>query len=278
VHGTNFVAPPARAPAVVSVHDLSFVKFPGLCQEATLAYEPAIRAALARGASVHADSDFVADEVREHYSLPPERVVRVYPGITPMTAGAAARGHTLAGSACYVLFVGTVEPRKNLPALVRAFDIVAPAHPDVHLVVAGAAGWGLAEFEAAVSIATAHERVHWLRYVDDRDRADLLAGAVALAYPSLYEGFGLPPLEAMSAGTPVVTTTAGAIPEAVDGAALLVDPADDDALAHALDQILGDASLRDQLVAAGRSRVETFSWTDATEQFVAMYRRLAERA
>ena len=134
----------------------------------------------------------------------PERVVRVYPGVPGTQGGDPASGRRLAGADRYVLAMGTIEPRKNLPMLVRAFDAAAEDDPELALVVAGAAGWGVDAFDESLARAHHRGRVRRLGYVSDGQRRDLLAGAAVLAYPSRYEGFGFPPLEAMAAGVPVV--------------------------------------------------------------------------
>jgi glycosyltransferase involved in cell wall biosynthesis len=275
VHATNFVAPPSRAPIVVTVHDLAFAHSPELCRPETLSYEPLLRQAIARGALVHAVSDFVAAEVRDYFNLPEHRVVRVYAGIAATGNGDAAAGRELAGGASYILAIGTVEPRKNLPTLVRAFDRVAADDDGVMLVVAGPDGWGTQPFADAVAGARFGARIRRLGYVTNAQRSDLLAGASVLAYPSLYEGFGHPPFEAMAAGVPVVTARAGALPEAVGDAAVLVDPTDVDALADALSRVLTDPVLRAQLVARGHERVQEFSWPRAVDEIVALYRQVS---
>jgi glycosyltransferase involved in cell wall biosynthesis len=276
VHSPNFVAPPARAPVIVSVHDVAFVHSPELCRPEAAALVPLLRRAIARGVVIHTGSDFVAAEIRDLFDLPAERVVRVYSGIagSPIT-GDPKGGHALVGGDRYVLALGTVEPRKGLPGLVRAFDALAADDPDVRLVVAGADGWGVEAYDAAVAAARHADRIVRLGYVGEQQRVDLLAGAGALAYPSLYEGFGHPPFEAMRAGVPVVTTRAGSLPEVVGDAALFVDVGDDDALAGALQRVLTDDALRADLVTRGRARVEQFPWSRATGDFVALYRRVA---
>jgi glycosyltransferase involved in cell wall biosynthesis len=271
VHALNFVAPPARVPVIVMVHDLTFVRFPELCTPDTLRYPDAIRRALARGAHLHVPSDFVADEVRDEFGLEPDRVTRIYSGLAPTGGGDADAGRRRAGASRYVLALGTVEPRKNLPRLVAAFDTLASEDPEARLVVAGPDGWGTGAFTEAVAHAHHRHRVHRLGWVDPKDRRDLLAGAAAFAYPSLYEGFGIPPLEAMAAGTPVVAARAGAIPEIVGDAAELVDPHDADALAAALHRVLNDAAHRARLVALGTERAARFTWTQAAAEAVALY-------
>jgi glycosyltransferase involved in cell wall biosynthesis len=278
VHATNYTAPPARAPVIVTVHDLSFVHRPDLVSDNTRRFFGGlVRTAIDRGATVHVVSDFVGDEVREVYSLPETRVVRVYPGIADVIGGDPSTGRALAGADTYVLALGQLEPRKNFPALVRAFDVIADANPDLHLVVAGPDGWGRDEFDAATRAARHGGRVRWLGYVSDDDRRSLLSGARVFAYPSLYEGFGHPPLEAMAAGIPVVAARSGAIPEIAGDAALLVDPTDERGLAEVLDTLVNDSATRDPLVARGKARAAEFRWTRATDGFLAMYTAIGSR-
>ena len=226
---------------------------------------------------MHTISDFVAHEVRDHFDLPDERVVRVYPGVPDTRSGDAAAGRSLASGETYVLALGTVEPRKNLPTLVRVFDRLAGTDEDVLLVVAGPDGWGVEPYADAVARARFGARIRRIGYVTDAQRADLLAGATVLAYPSLYEGLGFPPLEAMAAGVPVVTTRAGGLPEAVGDAALAVDPTDVDALADALGRALTDHELRASLVERGLEQAARFSWERAIDGLVDLYRRVAAR-
>lgn len=266
VWGPNFVVPPARRGVgrLATVHDLTCIRFPELCTADVLQYPRLLRRALAGGAHLHAVSRFVAEECVELLGAPPERVHVVPNGVDPGVAagGDPERGRRLAGGDRFVLAVGTIEPRKDHVTLLQAFDALAAGDPDLRLVVAGADGWGADRFAAALaaSPAAAAGRVVRLGFVSDADRADLLAGAAVLAYPSRYEGFGLPPLEAMAAGTPVVATAAGALPEVLGDAAVLVPPGDADALAGALASVLGDGGRAAELVARGRVRVAAHGW------------------
>jgi alpha-1,3-rhamnosyl/mannosyltransferase len=258
----------------VTIHDLTFVRFPELCTPDTLQYGRLVRRALDRGAVVHATSAFVAGEVREHFRIDDARIAQIPLGVRPSSGGDPQRGQALAGAPRYVVALGTVEPRKNLPVLVRAFDEVAARDPELRLVVAGADGWGAEEFRAAWTAARHAGRVVRLGYVSDTDRRDLLAGARVLAYPSIYEGFGLSPLEAMGAGVPVVAARAGALPETLGDAAVLVDPDDVEALADALDRVVHDDDLRRDLVAEGCRRVDRYGWPQIAPRFVELYRSL----
>lgn len=278
VWGPNFVVPPARrAVRLATVHDLTCVRYPELCTADVLQYPPLLRRAIAGGAHLHVVSRFVGEEVVERLGAPPERVHVVPNGVDAGAPhGDAGAGRRLAGGERYVLAVGTIEPRKDHPLLVRAFDAVAAADPELRLVLAGADGWGTAALEQALAASPAARsgRVARLGFVTDAERADLLAGAAVLAYPSVYEGFGLPPLEAMAAGTPVVATAAGALPEVLGDAADLVPPGDTDALAGALERVLGDEAHRRDLVERGRRRAQAASWPASQARFAALIHSL----
>jgi glycosyltransferase involved in cell wall biosynthesis len=276
VHGTNFVVPPTRdAGAVVTVHDLTPVRFPELSTPDTLQYPALLRRALRRGAMVHTPSAFVASEVVELLGAPADRVRAVHHGVPPVDAGDPARGRALAGGERYVLALGTVEPRKDLPTLVAAFDAVAAEDPDVRLVVAGPDGWGVAAYDRAVTASRHRQRVVRLGWVGGPDRSSLLAGASVFAYPSIYEGFGFPPLEAMAVGVPVVASTAGALLEVIGDAARLVPAGDVDALSAALVEVLSDDGVRQTLVRRGRDRVSAYSWERCAEGLLGIYREVA---
>ena len=273
VHGPNFVVPPSRAARVVTVHDLTPIRFPELCDRATLVYPELIRRAVDGGAWVHADSEAVRVELIEELRLDPERVVTVPLGFTPMDGGDDGRGRALAGRDDFVLAVGTVEPRKDLPCLVRAIDALAAQGSDLPLVHVGPPGWGTEALDREVAQMARPDLVVRLGRLPDADLRDLYEAARIFAYPSVYEGFGLPVLEAMSAGVPVVTTTVPAVAEVAGGAAVLVPPGDADALADALGALWQDDERRAELVGAGRRRAGEYSWEACIEGMVGLYRR-----
>lgn len=282
VHGTNFVVPPTkRAGAVVSVHDLTPFHHPELCNEASLAYPDLIRRAVRRGAWVHTDSAFVAEEVIDAVAVDPARVRVVHPGIPPLpeidvdTARRIVGQFLPPGAIRFVLSLGTAEPRKDLPGLVRAFDAVARRQSDLALVLAGPPGWGEEALHAAIAGTSASDRIVQTGWVTADARSALVRQASILAYPSLYEGFGFPPLEAMSVGVPVVATRAGSLPEVLGHGALMVDVGDHDGLVAAMEQLLGDDELRGRLIDAGRGRVTEFSWERCGAGLEALYRDVA---
>lgn len=278
VHGTNFVVPPTRrAGAVVTVHDLTAVRFPELCTPATLAFPDLVRRAARRGALVHTPSHAVAAEVVELLGLEEDRVRPVASGIPalPEVTDDQAQRVTSAlvppGVERYVLAVGTAEPRKDLPGLVAAFEELAPSRPGLGLVLAGPPGWGAGELAAAIAASPARGTVARLGWVDEVTLSSLVRRAAVLAYPSRYEGFGFPPLQAMALGVPVVTTATGALPEIAGPGSLLVPPGDPEALAAGLAEVLDHDERRHELVAAGRARAACFSWEACAEGLTALY-------
>ena len=275
VHGTNFVLPPAHGTAgLVTVHDLTAWRFPKMVDRYSAAYPVLVERALARGASVHCVSHSVAAEVVDVLGLSGDRVHVIPNGF--------ARGHTgnsertrdmIAGP--YLLAIGTVEPRKDYVGLVESMTEVWNHYPELRLVIAGADGWGTEELANAAERVGAGDRLIRLGYVSEQEKADLLAGAELFVFPSVYEGFGLPVLEAMDAGLPVVTTSTGALPEVAGDAALLVTPRSADELSRAILLALADDDLRRTLVASGRRRVQDFSWDRMAAEMADLYRQLA---
>jgi glycosyltransferase involved in cell wall biosynthesis len=273
VHGPNYVVPPARATRVVTVHDLTTVRFPELCTADTLEYPALVRRAIEDGAWVHTDSAFVADEVRSHFGAAPERVVPVHLGVDEIPDVEPRLGQQRAGAERYVLALGTVEPRKDYPGLVRAFEQIADDDPELYLVIAGPAGWGSRDLDETLERSRVRRRIRRTGWISSHDRAALLRGATALVHAATYEGFGLPPLEAMKVDVPTLVTRAGAVPEIVGDAALVVDVGDTDALAEGLLSITSDEALRAGLVERGRRRVAQFTWKRCVDGLLDLYRQ-----
>jgi glycosyltransferase involved in cell wall biosynthesis len=258
-HGPHYTMPEASSlPRVVTIHDLTFFDHPEWHQRTRV---PFFRRAI-RVAARHADalvcvSASTAERLAEICA--PSGPVHVVPhGVDherfrpdepePGADAAALEGLGITGP--YVAFVGTLEPRKDVPTLVRAFDRMCAAHAGLTLVLAGGAGWGAAAVDQAIAEARHADRIVRAGYVADTVVAALLRRAAAVAYPSLEEGFGLPALEALACGAPLATTTGSAMQEVVQGAAVLVAPRDVDGLAGALDLLVR----RDEGLAARRAR------------------------
>ena len=174
-----------------------------------------------------------------------------------------------------MLSIGTAEPRKDLPGLVAAFDVLAERESELRLVLVGPQGWGSSALDQALESMRHRERVIQTGFVSDDILSALIRGARALAYPSIYEGFGFPPLSAMAAGVPVVATKAGSLDEILGGAALMVQVGDTQALSEALSIAATDDAQRSILIAAGYARTQDFSWDLTAASMEQLYRRVA---
>ena len=285
VHATRFVAPPTRLPELVTVHDTAFARYPELSAgRGPRAFASLLGRAIARGAWVHCTTAAVASEVEELFGeLRREgRLVVVPFGIPPLDAvsalsnGIASRlqGHP------FVLAIGRLEPRKNLPRLIDAFGSIADRHAELLLVLAGPDGPDRPRVEGAVSRLPAgvRARVIVTGPVDEASLAALLSSATLLCYPSIYEGFGFPMLEAMRSGVPVVASHVAALAEVAGRATRLVDPLDPSAIADALDEVVTDDALRRGLIDRGRARAADFRWSDTARRLASTYGALAGTA
>jgi glycosyltransferase involved in cell wall biosynthesis len=255
------VVPPAASPAVVTVHDCWCARRPEACDPTIAAAVATVRGAVRRGAWLHVTTEWVADEVRSVFGAERVAVVPLAPARVPDPGRSPVGGS-------YVLAIGTTDHRKGFDTLVWA---VAAA--GLHLVLAGRVGTDEPAISAA--IAESGAQVTRLRAVDEPTRGALLRGAAVLAYPSRDEGFGMPPLEAMSVGVPVVATLAGAVPEVVGDAALLVAVDDVRELADALVAAVADPTERARLIAAGTARQAIFTWERTASGLVELWRRAA---
>jgi glycosyltransferase involved in cell wall biosynthesis len=175
----------------------------------------------------------------------------------------------------YLLYLGTLQPRKNLTRLVEAFACLQAPTANLQLVLAGKKGWLYDDLFARVASLGLGGRVVFPGYIADGDKAALISGAAALVYPSLYEGFGLPVLEAMACGTPVLTSNGSSLPEVAGDAALLVDPLDVEAIAAGMSRLMEDADLRCSLVARGYVQASKFSWARAAQQVLEVLESVA---
>lgn len=280
LHSPDLVGP-RRGPwrQVITVHDLAFLRMPRIVTSDSRRYYGGIRRAAAEADAVIAVSQATARDLVDLVGAPEDRIHVVYeaadPTFAPMPRQEAAdhvrASHGVVGP--YVLFVGTLEPRKNLPTLLRAFSLVRREFP-LQLVIAGGRGW-LADdvFETVQDLALA-EGVRFLGQVSPQSLRALYCAAEVFALPSLYEGFGLPCLEAMACGTPVLASNAGSLREVVGDAGVLVRPDDPDDIAMGLGWVLGNPSYREALIGRGLARAATFSWDRAARETLAIYERV----
>jgi glycosyltransferase involved in cell wall biosynthesis len=285
----NFVPPPTRSDRVVlTVHDLGFRRFPETAPQTTRRWLARLDRALAGAARILAVSEATKADLVELAGVEPSRIVvtplgvdpEVYRPAPPSEVNRARAAFDVPGR--YVLSIGGIEPRKNLPRLVEAFGRL-PGDLDVALVIAGGGvAWnpeGREALEAAIRRLPPDRagRVRRTGYVAERDKVALLTGAEVMAYPSLYEGFGLPVLEAMACGAPVLTSSRSSLPEVAGDAARLVDPEDADAIAGALGALLVDEAGRERLRAAGVARAAGFRWEETARRTAEVLREVGAR-
>ena len=255
-----------RPPAVATVHDLGYLYFPEAHparQRWYLDWSTRHNARTAR--VVVADSQATRDDLVTHYAVPPAKIVVAYPGfdarLAPVTdpAAIAALKQRYAIRGDYFLHIGTLQPRKNLARLVQAFGQL-PSATRIQVVMVGKKGCLYDDLLQQVARLGLQERVLFSGYVDDAEKAVLLSAASAYVFPSLYEGFGFPALEAQACDTPLVCANSSSLPEVAGEGTLLVDPLDVDAWTRAMARVLEDAPLRADLVARGRRNLRRFSW------------------
>jgi glycosyltransferase involved in cell wall biosynthesis len=275
VHAPDFVLPPTRARTLLTVHDLTFLVRPECAEEGLRRYlSGAVPRALRRADMVLADSQATVDDLARLLHVGGPRVRLIYPGVDPRfrplpAAEVEPVRARLGLPASFLLFVGTLEPRKNLPRLVEAFAQLGD--PGLHLLIAGRRGWLYEDVFAAVERRGVGERVRFLDFVDDLDLPALYNLARAFVYPSLYEGFGLPALEALACGTPVVTAAVSSLPEVAGDAAVLVDPESAGSIAKGIALALAEP---ERLREAGPAQARRFSWQTAARELVACYHTL----
>lgn len=288
VFAPNFVPPPTRnRRLVVTIHDLAFRRFPRTAPHGTPRWLARLDRTLAVATRVIAVSQATRRDLLDLYGVEPAKV-RVIPlgvdgaAFRPLEEEVVREARRRFGiHRPYVLYLGGIEPRKNLPNLVRA---VAALGKRVALVIAGAGvQWnpqGAALLQAALAALPLGDRLEVIQtgYVSEGDKAALLSGAEALVYPSLYEGFGLPLLEAMACGTPVVTSDRSSLPEVAGDAAVLADPDQPEAITAAIDRVLSDGDLRKRLREAGIERAARFDWTQTARKTAEVLREASVSA
>lgn len=264
-HTLPFVFP---GRAVVTVHDLGFRYFPQAHPLRQRAYlDLTTRTSAARASVVLADSQATAADLVRFYGTPAAKIHTVYPGVgAPVMGDGQAIRHKYGLPTRYFLFIGTLQPRKNIARLVAAYQQWRAAHPDdpAALVLAGGKGW---LYDPAW--AEGVPGVHLTGYIDETDKGALYGGALGLVFPSLYEGFGFPVIEAMFSGTPVIASTTSSLPELVGEAGLLVDPQSVEAIAAAMGRLTDEPGLREHLITQGRTRSRLFSWDEAGRRALA---------
>jgi glycosyltransferase involved in cell wall biosynthesis len=271
-HASNQVHhAPGRARLTATVHDLTAFFMPEVHTAGNVRADHIFaERILKRAHGLIAVSENTRQDTIRLLGIPPERVTTIYSGVPEAFFGAVASRRPRP----YVLYVGTIEPRKNLHTLLDAWKQLKPdLHAEFELVFAGPVGWS-----AETTIARIRAEATYIGYVPEADLPGLVAGAAAFVYPSLYEGFGFPVVQAMAAGTPVITSNVSCLPEIAGDAALLVDPLSAAELAGALSRLLESETLRAELISRGRERARRYRWEACAEQSLQFFRKISGAA
>lgn len=281
-HSLAFISPfGSSTPSVVTVYDLSFILYPDYFRPLNRLYLGwGTRVSTRRARRVIAISESTKQDLVRHLGLPADKIDVITPGVEPEffldgDGNALERfRRTRALPERFVLFVGTREPRKNIPALIRAFaQAKASARLPHQLVIVGGPGWKDEAIERTIAEIGNGRDVLLRGFVPTEELPYWYGAADAFVYPSLYEGFGIPPLEAMAAGTPVIAGNLSSMPEAVGDAGLLINPRDETALAEAIVRVLTEQKLHGELTAKGRDRARQFTWERTAQATAQTYRR-----
>lgn len=273
-------------PIVITVHDLSPLRYPGTHPaDRVRNFRKYLPDAVERAARIIVDSEFVGREVVDMFRVDPARVRSIPLGVSPefqtrtaeQTAGCLAKYGLEHGK--YIFAVGTLEPRKNLIQAIEVHSrLPHVARKRAPFVIAGAKGWSTGELEARLGAAERGGELRWLGYVSARDLPLLYSGARFLVYPSIYEGFGLPVLEAMASGIPVITSNQASLPEVAGDAGIMVDPRDGEALRDSMLRLIEDEKEMRRRIALGHARAAQFTWRACAERTIAVYREALQAA
>ncbi len=285
IHSTDFI-PPLRSsiPSVITVHDLAFLHWPHLVTQDSAQYYGQIDRAVQHVQQIIVPSRSTRDDAIALFGVPDSKInviaeaadpiFRPLP-IEPARKAVTAR-HRIPDK--YIFFVSTIEPRKNVGGLLRSFRILLDRYnvQDTALVLAGSEGWLYEDTMALVAELGLENHTRFLGRVSDPDLLELYVGAQCHIHPALYEGFGLPPLEAMACGTPTIVSNVSSLPEVVNDAALLVNPVDYEEIAVAMNRLLTDEELHAELRRKGLSQAKSFSWDKAASATLDVYRKVVE--
>ena len=264
-----------KVPSIVTVHDLGFMLHPSMHPTTQRLYLLwSTKQNVLNASHLIADSLSTQKDIIKHYNIDRNKISVVYPGFNPSNFQNRPTANLPSVPNKYILYVGTLHPRKGLLTLIDAFAQLTNDYPDLHLVFAGRNGWMVDQIQSKVDYYGLNNKIVFLGFVPQQQLPFLYNKALVTVLPSLYEGFGYTPLESMAAGTPVVCTSAGSLPEVVGNAALIVKPADTKALFDALVSAISNDSIRKDLISKGLVRCKNFSWTDAANKTIDIMQRV----
>ncbi|MEQ9359184.1 glycosyltransferase family 4 protein [Coleofasciculus chthonoplastes] len=279
VHGTNYtIFPYPNTLKVMTIYDLTFIKYPDYIDSVVKTYSKRVQKCLTWTDLVITISESSKNDIIEYLNVNPNRI-----HVTPLASRYSSDDLFIPSNPSvnydfshpYILFVSTIEPRKNVTTLISAFNYLKQKHKiEHHLIIIGQKGWHHKPIFAAIENSPWTHHIHHLDYLSDELVALFYSKADVFVYPSHYEGFGLPVLEAMTLGAPVVTSNTSSLPEVAGDAALLIDPNDPIQLAEAILKIISDTQFRQDLIQKGKARAKLFSWERTAKETLNAYKSL----
>jgi len=276
----QYTAPPlAPCDTVVMIHDLSFEHIPETFKRRSwMQMRLTVRRTARSATHILTDSEYSRQDILRTYRLPPERVtttpLAASSRFKPMNDPQVLEKYGIAGD--YILAVGSIQPRKNIARLIRGYTRMLSQHSDnaPRLVIVGKRAWLFEDTIRAAAVSSANDKILFTGYVPESDLAALYTGALCFAYPSYFEGFGIPLLEAMRCGTPTITSDRTCFPEVVGDASLIIDPFDEESIAAGLWRMISDAALREQLRSRGFVQSSLFDWRDTARRTLDVYEQV----
>ncbi|MCJ7617944.1 MAG: glycosyltransferase family 4 protein [Desulfobacterales bacterium] len=262
---------PKKIKKMLTIHDVVHLLYPKTMPLSHLIVERLLmRLSILKADYIIAVSSSTESNIKDAYGICSDKIRTIYSGTPVLTKRTSIKKYKSLPSK-YFLFVGSLEPRKNFERVFAAFEFLQPESYGVHLVIVGGKGWKNRKFLKRLKTHPLKSFIHLTGYITSAYLSKIYSQALCLVFPSLYEGFGFPILEAMACGTPVITSNISSMPEVAGGAAILVDPYDVDALAEAMHGVLTDKGLRESLVKKGLERVKQFSWEKCAEETIKVY-------
>lgn len=260
-------------PLVVTVHDLSFEIYPEVFSQRMQLWHKWIepKRLLQRADHIIAVSHSTKQDIQDLYGIPAKNISVTHLGVSDTFFADHSQEYSTVRERYhlpekYILYLGTIEPRKNIARLVSAFEQIAASHPEHHLVIAGKDGWLCEDIHRAINTSPVSEKIHSIGFVESAHKPALYAMAELFVYPSLYEGFGFPPLEAMASGTATITSQVSSLPELVKESAWKVSPYDINDITESMHWLLKKPDIRSQYQELGRKRARLFRWNDTVQQ------------
>lgn len=282
VHFPNFnYAFGCQVPFTVTIHDLIYLKSPGACSNVLAKYYAGfmIKSVCNKARLVITDSQFSKKDILETVGISPDKIRVIYPGVDQKYRPVENARQRLASYSLpekYILYVGNQEKRKNLPALIAAFASSLTSR-DHSLVIVGHRDFRRHEIQNALAAYQVDNKVHFTGYIQEKDLPAVYSAAALFVFPSSYEGFGLPVLEAMACGVPVICSSTTSLPEVAGDAAITIDPGNEKEFAKAIDKVIGDKEIQRTLKAKGFQRSKIFSWEKSMQELIAVYKEAAEK-